>query len=257
MIKNAVRIFQLIMRFSCRLLTAYCLLVCGFITSLHAGDALNEALQLKDEGRYDEAEIKLKEILEFEPSNAPAHFELANINAMQQDYYRQNRNEEMADLKLKQAAQSLKQVVMIDPAYIPGHFNLGVVYKKQGKYSEARDEFRKVRELAPDDINALMQIGMTYEDQGFHDEARVVYQEAQDLQPHNPDVRNALVLLQQNQLKSQEESMRMPLSHGLTPFQSSLNLAATQGQQPAALMQAIPYLGQMLMQQFMKGKKES
>ncbi len=176
-----------------------------FIPSLHAAfdagaarEAFEQGLASKNENRLDEAERNFKKAVEEEPSNADYHFELANIFALEWDNTRYARNPLKAKESLASAARELEQAVMIRPDFIAAHFNLGVVYKKQQKYEEARNKFKKGMELVPPGQPVtpfLMQIASIYEDQGFYDDAEAVYKEALEKDYGNSGIRNALETL--------------------------------------------------------------
>jgi tetratricopeptide (TPR) repeat protein len=173
--------------------------------------AFQRGLELSREGRLDEAESQFKRALEENPSNADYHFELANVYAVQHDASLKSREPERAKNFMESAARELEQAVMIRPDFIPAHFNLGVVYKKLGKYEKARAEFKDVIRLNPQSIPAMLQIGEIYEEQGFIDEAESVYRDIRDRGLYNDDVALAVENLEsrKNALGRREQNQQM------------------------------------------------
>ena len=222
---------------------------------------LENAVRLCEAGQIEKAEREIKKALDFDPANFSYHFELANVYAAQYDRLKGAGQNEASKEALKAAGRELEQAVMIDPKHIPARFNLGVIYKKQRHFEESRKHFREVLKLDSNKIPGLMQIGATYEDQGFFDEAQSVYLEARELDFNNPDIRLTLDELEKRKGEAQQCGN---LSSGMDGFAQLARLQSVRGQkgllQPDAdrgqnLGQAVPYLGALLLQQFMKGRQ--
>lgn len=107
---------------------------------------------------------------------------------MQHDASLNSREPERAKQFMESAARELEQAVMIRQEFIPAHFNLGIVYKKLGKYEKARAEFKEVVRLDPQSVTAMLKIGEVYEEQGFTEEAAQIYQEIRERGLYNEDV---------------------------------------------------------------------
>lgn len=237
-----------------------------------AREAFEQGLASKEAGQLGEAERYFKKALEAEPSNADYHFELANTFAQEHDSALSSRDPLKAKENLASAARELEQTVMIRPDFIAARFNLGVVYKKQRKYEEARNEFKKAMELTPPDQPTtpfLMQIASIYEDQGFYDDAEAIYKEALEKDYGNSGIRNALETLGERRQWSAERARREQASQVQNHWQnfaagSSRQLRDGNGnlsnnpQQPV-MGQLIPALGAWLVQQMMsrRGGTES
>ena len=213
-----------------------------------------QALALKKEGRLGQAEAKLKEALQGDPSNPDVHFELANVLAMRYD----DRRAENPEVKkmLKSMARELEQAIMARSDFLAAHYNLGVVYKRQKEFEKAREEFREVLKLDPTSLPAEMQLGAAYEDQGFFEEAKKGYERAREMDLNNPNIAAALEDLKRHEeLAKRENQPALPPS--FTHFRDALanpNGQRYDGQQEASgnFKQAIPYLGSLLLQEFMK-----
>ena len=220
---------------------------------------LENAVRLRESGQIEKAEIEIKKALDFDPANFACRFELANIYAAQYDRMKSGGDENQSKERLEAASRELEQALMLQPGHLPARFNLGVVYKKQGRFEEARRHFREVMKLDSNQINALMQIGATYEEQGFFDEAWGVYQEAQERDFNNPGIRLALDELE----KRKEEARQLPSRNSAADGFEKLARLRSPVYQPLRegdpnpnqdFRQAIPYLSAWLLQQFMKAR---
>lgn len=225
-------------------------------------ESFQKALAAVGEGSHEEAEEYFKKALDLEPMNPEYHFERANLYAQQHDESEQIGDILGADRKMQQAADDLEQAVMARPDFLAARFNLGVVYKKLGKYESARKEFKEVLKLDPSQVSARMQIGATYEDQGFYDEAETIYKEVREQYPGSAATEEALNGLAERRIQarrqeSSDRGMHMnALSGGLSSLQNGGNMYGAGNQQSGGMGQAIPYLGQWALGQFMKSKRD-
>lgn len=215
---------------------------------------------LKEEGNLEEAERFLKKALEFSPSNHEYHFELANVYALRYD--EKSKKEKRADA-LDAAARELEQAIMLNPDFLQAYFNLGVVYKKQGNYEKAREQFRHVLELDPNLVNAYMQIGAIYEEQGFFDEAKDEYLKAKDMDFGNPGIDSAIEDLQNRREEDRDKMLaetrleqlsRMRYGMGYSENSQAAVYADRRRDEiesTAGFAQTIPHLTTWLISQFM------
>jgi len=219
---------------------------------------------LAERGNLQEAERYLKKSLDLDPANAFYHFELANLYALRHDASKKSSRKPKQSEMLAAAARELERATMLDPELLPAQYNLGVVYKRQGRYEEARDQFRQALDIDPKSAPAYMQIGMTYEEQGFFDEAKDSYAKAKDFDFTNPGIQGAMEDLKLSEEEAEEERRRALADSRFrrlqgqffqTPFSGAAQYE-TQSQadfQAASdVRQAIPFLGAWLIQEFMK-----
>jgi len=221
-----------------------------------------KGLGLKDNGQLTEAEGQIKKALELEPANPDYHFELANVYAMRHDARIKSSRSDSADPILEQIARELEQAVMLRPDFLPAHYNLGVVYKKQGRYEKAREAFRSVLALNPKQLAARMQTGVTYEEQGFFDEAESIYREARGWDDHNPEILAAIEDLKRHRDEARRRTRAEDMTAQMSRLNQNLRRASVWGEgldpiregeeSSQRLTQAIPYLGAWLAQEFMK-----
>ncbi len=214
-----------------------------------------------------EAENKFIEALQSEPANAQYHFELANLYASRHDRLEELSAYEESQRMLQLAASHLEQATMLKPDFIAAQYNLGVVYKGVGRYEDSRKQFQKVLQLDPQSANAQMQIGAVYERQGFFDEAEDAYKRAKEMDFYNPDIQSALEDLEMHRHADHERMVaeseprgfgRLREGFNYSSFSQAQNLEADRqaGQAGQGLQQVMPYLGAMLVQQFMKGRNK-
>lgn len=260
-----------------------CALVCACALTLEAQEqapsplpaestpsesAYSKAMALRAAGKLPEAESILNEALHLNPENPAYHFELANIYALYHDQMQSGKSGGGSNRLLERVAFELEQTIMLDPSFLPAKYNLGVTYKRLGRFERAREIFRDVGEDARlrqepgTEFNALMQVGSTYEEQGFYDEAEDIYLKARNLDYYNPGIKGALEdlerLREEDYKRQTTESYTQAMDYRRGFNFSPLSHAADQemmrraGENSAGgMQQALPYLGMMLVQQFM------
>lgn len=231
-----------------------------------AEEAYRKALELRAAGRLTEAEGLFTEALHKNPQNAAYHFELANLYAAKHDEFRSTKAGSQAGFMLERVASELEQTVMLDPSFLPAKFNLGVVYKRLGRFERAREVLREVMEEAKRrgesgvEFNTLMQIGAAYEEQGFYDEAEDIYLQAKNLDYFNSDIQGALEDLDRQRetyktreaLESYTRAMDYRRSFGYSPFSHAAQHETERRMADGGgVAGALPYLSMMLVQQFL------
>jgi len=246
------------------------LLCCGFgEADLGAVASRKEAVRRMQAGDLAGADQILQKALGNDPTDPQLHFELANLYPLRHDETkkvsekkRKRKKEARGDIRLlEQAARELEQAVMLQPNFIAAHYNLGVVYKRQGRYVEARNEFREVLKIDPSQISAHMQIGAVYEEQGFFDAAEDSYRKALESR-YDDSIHGAIEDLDIARREAHERAQR-EAARRMTYFREGFDFTpgsrargymderfdAAEAQ--AGFAQAIPYLGTMLFDQFM------
>lgn len=210
------------------------------------------------------AERELKGKLGKDPGNAEYYLELSNIYAVLFDRTRKKKGRQSLDW-LWRSGDALEKAVMIDPGNKIAHYNLGVVYKRQGSMERAREELKKAIRLCDPAQDASiifvcwMQIGAIYEEQGFFDEAKEAYLKAREYNYGSEDVKEALAEIDMKRKGIEREAggsdygvSSMGMGRAMLPRSSAQPGYADPSvqQDPQGLAQALPYLGQMLMQKF-------
>jgi tetratricopeptide (TPR) repeat protein len=87
----------------------------------------------RTEGELGQAEALYRRSLACDPSNQNAHMHLGMVLQDQKHY--------------PEAIKQFKEAIRLEPNESSAHYHLGSVYKQLGRTSEARAEYRKVREI--------------------------------------------------------------------------------------------------------------
>ena len=225
-------------------------------------DSTREDLSGKTDVELIDMERELRAKLGLEPANADLYYQLSTIYATLFDRTRTQKGPQYLEWLMK-SRDALDKVLMIRPKDKIAHYNLGVVYKRLGQMEHAREELRKAIQLCDPskDVYLLcaswMQIGAVYEERGFLEEAKEAYLKAREFDYENPDIQDAIHHV--------DALRKAPKEGGGSPFggMPSMGSAFSQDPQTAAAMgldpnaqnqggmeQALPALGQMLMQKF-------
>lgn len=218
----------------------------------------------KDLSSMTEAELiamerELKAKLGMETSNADLYYELSAIYATLFDRTRTQKGTQYREWLMK-SRDALEKVLMIRPQDKIAHYNLGVVYKRLGQMERAREELKKAIRLCGTEEDRLllcalwMQVGSVYEEQGFFDEAKEAYLKARELDYGNPDIQEAIREIdvkRKTPEKGSSASLGMPGMMGAADPKTAAALGRDPySQDQGGMEQAIPALGQALMQTF-------
>lgn len=224
-------------------------------------DPMREDLSAKTDVELIGMERDLRAKLGLEPANPDLYYRLSTVYATLFDRTRTQKGNQSLEWIAK-SRDALDKVLMIRPKDKVAHYNLGVVYKRLGQMERAREELRKAIQLCDPETDTYLlcaswlQIGSVYEEQGFFEEAKEAYLKARELNLDDPDIQEAI--------RSVDAKRKAPEKGGGTSFgMPSTGSAFTQNPQTAAAMgldpnaqgeggiaQALPALGQALMQKF-------
>jgi len=139
---------------------------------------LARAKDLRKIGLFAEAEEQCRELLQSEPDNPAALFELGTIAF-------QAKNPALAE-------QSIRRCVEIDPRNWGAWHALGAVVRQRGDIKEAIACYRAAVERRPDFVLGQMDLGTAHESVGDFDSAIVCYRKALRLQPGQPVIKARL-----------------------------------------------------------------
>ena len=140
----------------------------GIDTAGAEGD-LAVGLQAAVEGRHDDAIAAYNRVLEQEPDNVYALYNIGQV--------------EQARGKNAEAENFYRQALETDPDYTPALFNLAIVRTARGDFAEAAELYQQVTEIEPQNANAFLNLGFALQEQGEDDEARAAWDQAIELDP--------------------------------------------------------------------------
>jgi Flp pilus assembly protein TadD len=98
-------------------------------------------LCLAKEGRYDEAEVQLKQVVKLKPNQPAYHYNLASVLAKAGRY--------------EEAVPYFKRVLELDPNSAAGYRSLGFCYARMGKRKEAEAYLERYLKLSPKDASMI------------------------------------------------------------------------------------------------------
>ncbi|MBI3814895.1 MAG: tetratricopeptide repeat protein [Nitrospinae bacterium] len=81
-----------------------------------------------------------------------------------------------------------KKAISLCPDFYKAHYNLGLIYKKGGKFEDAVKEFKDALRIKQDFAEAHFSLALIYDESNKFEDAAVEYQEAIK---HKPDFINA------------------------------------------------------------------
>ena len=151
-------------------------------------------------GRHADASGVYLSILEDEPSNAEARFNLglAYLRLRSPEdavreftgllvqepllaeafYQRGNGNDDLG--QTERALADYERAIELDPEY-----NRGILLAKAGRHEEAVAQFDKVNDMRPDISNSYLNRGASLDELGLHEEAITAFTRAAELDPDN------------------------------------------------------------------------
>jgi len=133
------------------------------------------------ESKVDQAIIELKRVIELNPNDAKAHYNLGIAYSMKG--------------LVDQAMVEHKRAVELEPNHMDAHLRLGGLYALKRRFDQAILEYRLVLELNPDHARAHSGLGMAYARKGWIDQAITELRRAIELDPSDADTCIVLVKL--------------------------------------------------------------
>jgi Tfp pilus assembly protein PilF len=149
---------------------AAALVACGGDSSPEerATERLDEALAAHAEGRIDEAVDGYEKVLEDEPGNQYAHYNLGLV------HQQAGRN---AD-----AEREYRAAISTDPNFASALFNLAIL-RTEADPDEAEELYRSVLTLQPDNASAHLNLGFLLIEQGEEEDGQSELDDAVQLDP--------------------------------------------------------------------------
>jgi tetratricopeptide (TPR) repeat protein len=147
-------------------------------------------IELKNQGKVDQAVTHFKTAVKIKPSYALPYYNLANSLELQGE--------------TAQAIKNYEQAIRLSPDLASAHNNLGVLLEKQGQLNEAVAHFKAVLELNAEDAGIHLNIGNVLVKQKKYDAALEHYHAALGMDPENADIYYNLGIAFNRQGKTEE-----------------------------------------------------
>ncbi len=139
-----------------------------------AQEALNAALKLQASGQKDKARAKYQEVLDADPTNKYAIYDLALLDQL--------------DGKNDSAEGKYRVVIKLDPLFEPALYNLGVILGASGSRTvEAIDLYRRAIGASPGAAEAHFNLALLLRRQGKKAEGAAEMSKALTLNPKLKD----------------------------------------------------------------------
>lgn len=186
----------------------------------HADSLLILALILYGEADEKEAESLLSRCIEVNPTNPVALFSMGSILVSQE--------------RFDEAEPLLEKANELEP-HAQSYYLLGLVYKAQGRLSDAIDNLSYAVELDPDHEESIFTLGMAYLERGWTRKAKncfsralelnpgkLEYQEAQDFQTDREETTSSLDETSREELRIAEALFRAGKAKQALPYYRKL-----------------------------------
>ncbi|MEM2919035.1 MAG: tetratricopeptide repeat protein [Candidatus Altiarchaeota archaeon] len=156
----------------------------------------DEGIELFEQGRYDQAEVILKKVIELNPKYADVLNKLGVIYHLKGD--------------LKRAAEYFEKALKLNPNYTEASLNLAITYNDMGEFKKAQEVFSIAAQIAHPTPTAIdpfiagklanehFKLGNIYLDLGMNDRAIEEYRKAIQLRPNLADVHTKLGIAVRN-----------------------------------------------------------
>jgi len=167
-----------------------------YLMKIDIDQILQQTITAQNKGKFREAEIGYKKLIELKPDYAEAHNNLAVIR------------KELG--RLDEAEISFKKAIKLKPDYADAHYNLGIILQELNRVDEAEINYKKAIKLKPDYVQAYNNLGNTLKDLERFDEAITYYKKVIELDPKNLIAHNNLgvTLIELSRLDEAELSLK-------------------------------------------------
>lgn len=135
-----------------------------------ATELLNAGLQAEVQGDYATAQTKFQELLEVDPTNKFANYNLGYIA-------------QTVDRDNTAAAEYYEAAIKADPQYGPALYNLAIIETSKGNKARAIDLYKRAITADPTDANANLNLGFLLFESGDRAGADAAFRKAIALNP--------------------------------------------------------------------------
>lgn len=167
-----------------------------FFMSSEFKELYDRGRELYEEGKYDEAEWLLREVIKIKPDYADVLNKLGLIASLKDDY--------------DAAVDYLKKALELNPSYTEASLNLAITYNERGEIDKAQEVFAnasKIADVSPQGLdpfvagkiaNEHFKLGNMYFDFSLYDDAIEEFRKALKLKPNLADVHTNLGIAYRN-----------------------------------------------------------
>jgi arylsulfatase A-like enzyme/cytochrome c-type biogenesis protein CcmH/NrfG len=132
-------------------------------------EAVTEAIDDSQHGRFQESIAKLKTVLPIEENSVPIHY-LLGLN-----YYRSK--------DFENAVMEFKKALELSPNYMLATFNLGLAYAALGRDDESIPYLKRTLEMDPTNFSAAFDLGVAYLHMGKYSESTEAFRRSVTIYP--------------------------------------------------------------------------
>lgn len=161
----------------------------------------NDAMLNLKKGFTRTAEGQFKKIVELDPQNYPAYYQIALLKEAEMLHYQDMISVEpgsdgiifmdsFAKELHEQAADYYKQAIAVNPKFSDAYYRLALIYYEYDNYDEMIQLLESAVKIIPDDKNCHLFLGFAYQNVGKFNQATTEYQLAQELM--NPSEKELL-----------------------------------------------------------------
>ena len=137
------------------------------------------AAALSAVGRNTDAAVEFRRVVQLEPDNPRAHYNLGAALLNSGD--------------LSEAQDCFQRVITLDPAHTAAHVNLANLFIRSGNYDAAVTNYQRALEIEPDNAEIYFQYGIALsKNLGHFDEAIASFNRALAIRPDYAEVHNNL-----------------------------------------------------------------
>lgn len=209
----------------------------------HANELLSQALALHSENRLDEAATSYREVLEIEPDQIQACFNLGTILHGGGDLpgailsYRQVLSREPENFQtlyflanalrdqgcMEEAVICYRRAIEVNHASADTHYNLGILYYRQGEFDRAMACYREAVTIDSSHADSFYNIGVIHFERSDYDEAAASYEKAVALRPDDVDTLYNLAFTRARQGQLEKAALHYHEAIELAPDDAELH----------------------------------
>lgn len=189
--------------------------------------SIHQAIASFTPGADERALAAYTEALAREPANPSFMNEIGKLHVLRADAYRTllNSNDEKtktdaennAKDELDQAADWFNKAITAKPDYSEAHYDLGLVYERQGKMTEAIAKLEQVLSANPQDVGVAFQLAAVYARANRVDDAQAMFEQIVKVQPDYANARWLLAAIYEQKGRYDDAIAQVKAIQGTNP----------------------------------------